>query len=71
MAVVTANVLGRSPRGQQWCRAIGLRFVNFRDRVPGVAARQARFRTIQACPKDGGAPLRAHSVRQAAILPPR
>jgi hypothetical protein len=52
MAAVTANVLRRSPRGQQWCRAIGLRFVNFRDRVPDVAARQARFRTIQARPKD-------------------
>jgi hypothetical protein len=31
VAAVTANVLGKSPRGQQWCRAIGLRFVNFRD----------------------------------------
>jgi hypothetical protein len=39
----------------------------------GPRARRAakrRFRTIQPGLKDVGAPLRAHSVRQTAILPP-
>ena len=56
MAAVTVNVLGRSPRGQQWCRATVYASLTFVIGGPqGVTVvRQARLRTFQVCPKTGG-----------------
>jgi hypothetical protein len=53
VAAVTVNVLGRSPRGQQWCRATVYASLTFVIGGPqGVTVvRQARLRTFQVCPK--------------------
>ena len=69
MAAVTVNVLGRSPRGQQWCRATVYASLTFVIGGPqGVTVvRQARIRTFRSAPSGG--PLHGRLLmRQTACV---
>ena len=67
MAAVTVNVLGRSPRGQQWCRATVYASLTFVIGCPqGVTVvRQARQNGSGLPPVGGPLPGRLRCVKTA------